>query len=118
VYVRCGKDREALATFKRATDWRMVLTLASKLNLPKEELQEISLELADTLKNLARFDEAALVFFDYCNAPETAINCLVSGSYWFEALQAVSLSILRLLHLLLFLFPLSSCRYSNMASNR
>eukprot|EP01102_Stenamoeba_stenopodia_P022460 TRINITY_DN9362_c0_g3_i2.p1 TRINITY_DN9362_c0_g3~~TRINITY_DN9362_c0_g3_i2.p1 ORF type:complete len:886 (+),score=260.87 TRINITY_DN9362_c0_g3_i2:86-2743(+) len=87
LFIRCGKDQDALAAFKSATDWKMVLAVAAKLHLGEGEMKDIANEMAETLRNLARFDEAARVFFDYCSDPAQGVSCLIAANQWIEALQ-------------------------------
>eukprot|EP01117_Protostelium_nocturnum_P005632 TRINITY_DN2032_c1_g1_i4.p1 TRINITY_DN2032_c1_g1~~TRINITY_DN2032_c1_g1_i4.p1 ORF type:complete len:1263 (-),score=561.83 TRINITY_DN2032_c1_g1_i4:48-3836(-) len=87
VYQSCEKDAKALNAFKSAGDWKMTMTMASKLSKSKEEQSNLAYEIAESFRSVSRFGEAAQLFFDYCQDIDQGINCLIEGNEWQEAMR-------------------------------
>ncbi|XP_046853969.1 putative elongator complex protein 1 [Xenia sp. Carnegie-2017] len=90
VLFRCGDYGNALRAFQKAGNWRQVFSLATgKLRSSREELLSLARSMAGYLKENNRLDEAAVVLIDYADDHESAIECLIEGRYWNEALRQI-----------------------------
>lgn len=76
--------------------WREALFAASQAPLSVEELDVLSLDLAETLLEAKNYSEAATIHLDYRNDVAEAARILCKGCYFGEAMRVVCIDYGRL----------------------
>ncbi|CAB4001430.1 Elongator complex 1 [Paramuricea clavata] len=90
VLFRCGHYERALEAFQECGNWRQVFCVATgKLAFSTEQILHLARSMSGYLKEHNRIAEAAVVLVDYANDSEGAIECLIHGKLWEEALRLI-----------------------------
>ncbi|KAI9277147.1 IKI3 family-domain-containing protein [Phascolomyces articulosus] len=87
VYQMCDQNTKALNAFRVASAWREVFSLAKQLEYSAEDIQGLAYDVIESLKEKNRYQDAATVAIDYAKDVEEAVDCLLKGSHWQEALR-------------------------------
>ncbi len=69
----------------------MALMLANKMQCSPQDVTALAYELAETLRNMSHYQQAAQILLDYCKDVEQAITTLLEGNEWQEALRTVTI---------------------------
>ena len=83
----CGEEREALRCYQRADAWRGVFSMAGLLHLKGNELTQLATAVATSLKDRGMYQDSATVSVTYAQDHEVAVETLVLGFLWDEALR-------------------------------
>nr|XP_053646300.1 putative elongator complex protein 1 isoform X1 [Cherax quadricarinatus]XP_053646301.1 putative elongator complex protein 1 isoform X1 [Cherax quadricarinatus] len=87
MYTRAHKLDEALHAYQQAGNWKMVLVVGAQLNFSKEEMNVLCYSLVESLKNRNIPRDAAWIYEEYLQNEEEALDCLVKGNQWVDALR-------------------------------
>ncbi|CDH60280.1 pol ii transcription elongation factor [Lichtheimia corymbifera JMRC:FSU:9682] len=87
VYQLCNEMEKALNSYRLAGSWREAFAMANQLQHSEDDIQGLAYDLMEYLKDKSRFDEAAIVAVDYAKDVEEAVDCLLRGSHWQEAIR-------------------------------
>ncbi|KAI7853743.1 IKI3 family-domain-containing protein [Circinella umbellata] len=87
VYQMCDQNTKALNAYRVASAWREVFSLAKQLQYSTEDIQGLAYDVIESLKEKNRYQDAATVAIDYGKDIEEAVDCLLKGSHWQEALR-------------------------------
>nr|XP_045600138.1 putative elongator complex protein 1 [Procambarus clarkii] len=87
MYTRAGKLDEALHAYQQAGNWKMVLVVGAQLKFNKEEMNVLCYSLVEALKNWNKHVDAAWIYEEYLKNEEEALDCLVKGNQWEDALR-------------------------------
>ncbi|KAJ8653293.1 hypothetical protein O0I10_011043 [Lichtheimia ornata] len=87
VYQLCNEMDKALNSYRLAGSWREAFAMANQLQHSEDDIQGLAYDLVEYLKDKSRFDEAAIVAVDYAKDVEEAVDCLLRGSHWQEAIR-------------------------------
>ncbi|KAG7163721.1 putative elongator complex protein 1 [Homarus americanus] len=87
MYTRADKLDDALNAYQKAGNWKMILIVGAQLNFNNEEMNVLCCTLVESLKNRNNYVDAAWVYEEYLKNEEEALDCLVKGSQWDDALR-------------------------------
>ncbi|CAH1797491.1 unnamed protein product [Owenia fusiformis] len=79
----------AIASNEKCLNWQAILCIMAEANYSEKEIVEESRKLAEQLKDAKRMDEAAILFEQYAGDCEEAIETLISGHHWADALRLI-----------------------------
>ncbi|OZJ05806.1 hypothetical protein BZG36_00877 [Bifiguratus adelaidae] len=82
-----GDKYKAMDAYTSISAWREVFALASQLNLSKDHLSAIAMELVQRLRDKEQYYEAATVAIEYAQDVETALEVLIKGYHWSESIR-------------------------------
>ncbi|KAJ1973161.1 putative elongator complex protein 1 [Dimargaris xerosporica] len=91
LYLQAGDLVQAMKSFQRAGQWQTALSLAAMQGVSKQAQYAMARDTAERLADRQRYAEAAQVYLDYTPEKETAVQMLVKGSDWFEAIRIAHL---------------------------
>jgi len=88
LYAESGHLRESLECLRNTTLSSLTLSLAAKLQLTKDEMCRLCEQLAANLKQEGEYRGAARLLERYCGDVDEAVDVLIEGSLFSEALEA------------------------------
>ncbi|KAJ3055398.1 hypothetical protein HK097_010674, partial [Rhizophlyctis rosea] len=92
LYVMAGEKRSAMECYRKATMWQEAMAIAYELGIEQSELVWMAGELADELVEQRKYGDAARVLLDHTKKPDDAVQILVRGSLWSEALRVAQMA--------------------------
>eukprot|EP00850_Spirogloea_muscicola_P009586 SM000054S18072 [mRNA] locus=s54:234481:239381:+ [translate_table: standard] len=84
-FVAAGLPDSALATCRAGGLWRGAMLLASRLQMPLDELRELRSGLLKELLHMGKHEEAARMAMEYCDDKVGTVELLVQVHHWEEA---------------------------------
>lgn len=95
VFALGGHITSALLAYQKALAWESLFALAlTEGKRPISEIKELAVEVAATLKLRRRYVEAGRVLLEYGRDVEAAVEALVEGGAFVEAIRLVCLTTL------------------------
>ncbi|KAL1924120.1 uncharacterized protein VTP21DRAFT_7155 [Calcarisporiella thermophila] len=82
-----GELTSALSSYKQSGAWREVFSLAKRLQLTSENINEIGREIVAHLYDKRQYRDAATVLLDYLEDPEEAVSMLLKAYQWQESIR-------------------------------
>eukprot|EP01127_Copromyxa_protea_P010698 TRINITY_DN2628_c0_g1_i1.p1 TRINITY_DN2628_c0_g1~~TRINITY_DN2628_c0_g1_i1.p1 ORF type:complete len:817 (-),score=216.60 TRINITY_DN2628_c0_g1_i1:24-2474(-) len=89
LYSQCGQVEKAISAYQVCGHWKKALYLAQSIGLPNEEIKKIARDLAEGLITNYGLNEAAVIFEQYLDSPSEAVETLLSGGNFEEALRLI-----------------------------
>ncbi|XP_009859423.2 elongator complex protein 1 [Ciona intestinalis] len=89
ILARCDSHKRAIKCFTTACSWQHALNSAAHLKYSKEEQTELAQNLSRALADKNRFLEAAHVLEHEANDVPSAIQALLKGRHWENALNVI-----------------------------
>lgn len=92
-YESLGDYGNALESYVLGLNWREALSACelAKLQITAGQLQAIALQLAEALHEARRYQEASVVYLEYCRDLKEAIASLSKGFFYAEAIRLILL---------------------------
>ncbi|KAJ6635662.1 Elongator complex protein 1 [Pseudolycoriella hygida] len=92
MYERCGDLRQAMLSAKHILDWEKCLTLANRLNMPKDEIVQLVTSLIPALKEAGNHSDAAELALGTLNDLELCIRILCDGRLYQKAMYVARMN--------------------------
>lgn len=89
-YESLGDYSQATQCYRRAGLWQEALFTATQVPYSTEDLEELSLSLAEALYESKDYQSAAAIHMDHRSDLEEATKVLCKGCYFSEAMRLVS----------------------------
>ncbi|RUS18247.1 IKI3 family-domain-containing protein [Endogone sp. FLAS-F59071] len=87
VYAMASDHQKALDAYRLAGEWRMVFALATQLQYSAGNITALAEELIGFLQDKRLYQDASVVAVDYAKDVESAVDSLVKGYFWTEAVR-------------------------------
>ena len=94
ILARCGNHKRAIKCFTMSGDWQLALSCASSLQYSTESYRELAKSLADNLVSKSKYCDAAILLEEVADF-EGAVDALLKGKLWANALRVIRLHKLR-----------------------
>ncbi|KAJ2807298.1 putative elongator complex protein 1 [Coemansia guatemalensis] len=95
-YLAARKIPQAVDAFIQAREWRTAMAIAGDASIDgacsfgPQQLYELAVRASELLAEHHEFREAAAVLLEYTQEDENAVELLVRGSYWAEAMRCAA----------------------------
>ncbi|PIA14573.1 IKI3-domain-containing protein [Coemansia reversa NRRL 1564] len=95
-YLAAKKIPQAVSAFIQAREWRTAMGIAGHASIDgscvfgPQQLYDLAIRASELLSEHHEFREAAAVLLEYTQEDENAVELLVRGSYWAEAMRCVA----------------------------
>jgi elongator complex protein 1 len=86
-YKLAEEPAKAVNAYRLAESWREAFALAQQLNYAENDIQNLAADLLEQLKDKRRYQEAGVIAADYAKDIEEAVDCLIKGNHWQEAIR-------------------------------
>ena len=96
-YESLGDYSQATQCYRRAGLWQEALFTAAQVPYSAEDLEELSLSLAEALYESKDYQSAAAIHIDHCGDLEEAAKVLCKGCYFSEAMRLVGDTLIHIL---------------------
>ncbi|KAL0073450.1 IKI3 family-domain-containing protein [Phycomyces blakesleeanus] len=87
VFTLANNLEKALQAYRMAGSWRESFSLAKQMSYTDEHIHALAYDLIEYMKEKRRYQEAATIANDYAKDIEEAVDCLLKGSLWQEAIR-------------------------------
>jgi elongator complex protein 1 len=87
VWSSCQQEAKALEAYVQISDWQNAISVAYKLKKSEEEIVKLGETLAQSLASLHKYKESAFIMERYCHQIDQAIQLLVTGHFWDDAIR-------------------------------
>ncbi|XP_022256991.1 putative elongator complex protein 1 isoform X2 [Limulus polyphemus] len=89
IYTRSEQYQKAVTAFQESQNWELALCAATKAGNSENQVVELALSFAETLKGNKHYFEAAVLLDQYVMDSEGAIATLIEGHNWKEAIRMI-----------------------------
>ncbi|KAK7075465.1 hypothetical protein SK128_012925 [Halocaridina rubra] len=87
MYTRAESFVDALKAYQQAGNWKMALVIGTRLNFNNEKMNELCNTQVEMLKERREYADSATIYEEYLKNEEEAVDCLVKGCHWDDALR-------------------------------